>query len=311
MTLFGERRMLKKMRELCVGIALFVFVMFGSKTAQAQQVEADALAHKVGGWNLVEIKDTTGAVMGFWGIPTVPVEVGNIRRLWFEATTNDDWNVWAFEPIAISAKAGSLILNGASYDSIQFVMHQEFLAESTAFDLDINGGVEGLVVKGFIEGDPLVEAAGSLEDPDPMIDLLADIGYPIAPEMTDLLVDGTAGASVGMNPATKQTLDCLRSFSSSCGGCICTLHDGLIHATAWTVFRTLNDNDNPTAFFCQYQRTETRGWWKTGENAEDCTDCTEGSEDNPILYQRIVEPPLETWPLEYPNQPCPDEPFTQ
>jgi len=93
-----------KMRILCLIGAWCIATIFGTSQAQAQALEPDAFVHSVGGWYLIEVKDTSGSVMGFWGIPRVPVEVGNIRRLWFEAIPIDEWNVWAFEPVAIYDK---------------------------------------------------------------------------------------------------------------------------------------------------------------------------------------------------------------
>lgn len=294
--------MLEKMRSLCFFGAVFVVIMFGSRQVRAQTLEAEAFVHSVGGWYLVEVKDTTDVVMGFWGIPRVEVEVGNIRRLWFEVIPNDEWDVYAFEPVAIYEKLDDLKFNGASDSSIEFLIYQEFLAADTTINLDIDGGVEGLVLKGFIEGDPLTDAAGTLENPDPMIDLLADIGYPIAPGMTDLLVDGTAGASVGMNQATKQTLNCLRSLDASCGDCVCIKAEGPMTPTPWTVIETLMSDGR---LRCEYTRTETHQYWQWGLYPDDCLDCTAGSADNPIIYDIVIEV-TDFW---FDMEQCPDEPL--
>ncbi len=276
----------KKVQTLCVVGASIGLGVMGSQQAQAQALEPIASAHMVGGWTLVEVKDAAGSVMGFWGIPRVEVEVGNIRRLWFEALPDDEWEVWAFEPIAIYSRVDELALAGATSESIQFLLYKEYVAADSAVDLEIDGGVEGLILKGFIAGDPLADAAGALSDPDPMIDLLAEIGYPIAPGMTDMLVDGTAGANVGMNQATKELLDCLRSAMRPCGGCVCYAQEGPIVISPWTIEQT---NLSDGRIRCEYSRTETHFYWQWGFDPETCLACDAGSPDDPIIFDVIVE----------------------
>lgn len=281
--------MINKTRSsLFTVVAFMLLAVCGSRSAHAQPVIPVSYVHAFGGWYLVEIKDTSGTVMGFWGIPRVPVEVGNIRRLWFESNPDAEWGVWAFEPIAIYEKMDQLVLAGACTDSIDALTYQELMAADTAVDLDIDGGVTGAVIKGFIEGDPLTEAAGTLDDPDTMIDLLATIGYPIAPELSDLLVNGTAGASVAMNPATKQSLDCLRSADQDCSDCTCTRAGGTIETTDWEVSSEWVDFG--TRLKCTYTRTETHTYWRTGLDPDDCQDCTAGSPDDPLIniVDRII-----------------------
>jgi hypothetical protein len=273
----------------------------GASQANAQDLGSRAYVHSVGGWDLIEVKDATDSVLGFWGIPRVQVEVGNIRRLWFEALPNNDWDVWAFEPVAISAKVQTLIQAGATSASLQFLMSQESMNADTAINLDVDGGVEGLVIKGFISGDPLADAAGALADPDPMIDLLADVGYPIAPGMTDLMVDGTAGANVGMNPATKVTLDCLRSLDSSCGDCICTQTELPPTYSAWTIYEFLEQG----RLRCEYSRTESHLYWREGFFADNCEDCTAGSADSPLPYI-VIQQTTDYW---YDLTSCPETPL--
>jgi len=289
-------------RSLKVVSIVLVMLCVGSQSAQAQSTTNTSHVYSFGGWNLVEILDDSGQVMGFWGIPRVEVAVGNIRRLWFESIPNDDWAVWAFEPVAIYDKANNLILNGASDTSIAFLMYQESLAADTAINQSVDGGIDGLVVKGFLSGDPLTDAAGALADPDPMIDLLADIGYPVAPGMSDLLVDGTAGASVGMNQATKETLDCMRSTSSVCAPCVCVRAERMVTLGPWTVYQ----NNMPDGRIrCEYSRLEHHLYWQWGEDPDNnCVDCTEGSAENPIAYDVVIER-TEYW---YDIENCPDSP---
>ncbi len=293
---------LKKVRTLCIVGASMVVALLGPQQGKAQELEPVASAHMVGGWLLVEVKDTADAVMGFWGIPRVEVEVGNIRRLWFEALPGDEWNVWAFEPIAIYAKLDELALAGISRESVDFLLYQEHIAADSAVDLEIDGGAEGLILKGFIANDPLVDAAGALEDPNPMIDLLAGIGYPIAPGMTDLLVDGTAGANVGMNSATKELLNCLRSSAMPCGGCECYAQEGPIDISPWTIYQT---NMPDGRIRCEYTRTETHFYWQWGFYPDDCLVCDEGSPEDPVIIVVVIEE-TEYW-LDI--ETCPNQPL--
>jgi len=293
--------MWSKMKIQGVVLAGILAMGMGASQSNAQDLGSRAYVHSVGGWDLIEVKDATDSVLGFWGIPRVPVEVGNIRRLWFEALPNNDWDVWAFEPVAISAKVQSLIQAGATSASLQFLMSQESMNADTAINLDVDGGVEGLVIKGFISGDPLADAAGALADPDPMIDLLADVGYPIAPGMTDLMVDGTAGANVDMNPATKVTLDCLRSLDSSCGDCVCTRTELPPTYSVWTVYEFTEQG----RLRCEYSRTESHLYWDEGFFADNCEDCTDGSADSPLPYI-IIQQTTDYW---YDLTSCPETPL--
>lgn len=293
--------MTRSTRTLCLALVSFLLVaLCCPPRAQAQPVTPVSHVHSFGGWYLVEVKDTNGIIMGFWGIPRITVEVGNIRRLWFEAV-GDDWEVWAFEPIAIAVKMDILVANGACEDSIDVLIYQELLDADTAIDLDIDGGVEGLMINGFIEGDPLIEVAGTLEDPDPLIDLLANIGYPIAPGMTDLMVDGTAGSSMGMNQATKEAIDCMVQ-GIECVECICSRTGGDIDSTPWVVEADWVDFN--TRLKCTYTRTETHTYWRSGIDPDDCLDCTAGTPDDPLI--NIVEREVITyW---YDTTECPPEP---
>lgn len=284
---------------LCLALIGFGCVNF----AHGQTTVAETKIHSYGSWDLVEIKDTAGEVMGFWAVPRIAVDIGNIRRLWFESIPGNEWNVWAFEPVAIYEKMDSLILDGASDDSIDLLLYRESIAADSGTNLSVDGGVDGLVVKGFIAGDPLTEAAGSLSDPNAMIDLLANIGYPVAPGMTELMVNGTAGASVGMNPATKQTLDCMRlTGGSECSPCACTRLGGSIESTPWVVVSQWVDAN--TRLRCTYTRTETHTYWKSGLDPDTCLDCTAGSEEEPLIniFEREI---IRHW---YDMEACPSQP---
>jgi len=277
-----------KKRFLFVVSAVVVLFSINITPAMGQSTPVESYVYSFGGWNLVDVRNDADQVMGYWGIPAVPVAVGNIRRLWFEALPNNEWAVWAFEPIALYTKVGELVTQGASAGSISFLMYQEQLNANSAINNDIDGGVTGQVVKGFIAGDPLVEAAGSLSDPDPMIDLLADIGYPIAPGISDLLVDGTAGANVGMNAATKQTLDCMRSSNSACGACVCVRTERMMVLDPnWTIIETLMSDGR---LRCEYSRFEHHWYWQWGEDPNNnCVDCTAGTAESPIPYDVVIE----------------------
>ncbi len=121
-----------------------------------------------------------------------------------------------------------------------------------------------------------------------MIDLLADVSYPIAPGMSDLLVNGTAGSSLNMNQATKQLLNCLRTTSSSCGACVCVETEGLIQRDPWTVTQS-SMMPPDMRMRCDYSRVVTHSYWQTGEYPDDCTDCTVGSPDNPATWTEVEE----------------------
>ncbi|MFG0246873.1 MAG: hypothetical protein ACF8MF_12570 [Phycisphaerales bacterium JB052] len=260
-----------------------------SALCSAQAMEPEHYSFKVGNWELNAVKDTDDAFLGFWAIPRSALSVGNIRRMWFEAMPNDEWNVYAYEPVSAMQKAADLYNNeGMSEESLTFFYSRERKAIAAFTDQDVDGGVEGLIWKGFIEGDPLTETVAALSDPEPMIDLLADVSYAVAPGMSELLVTGTAGSTYNMNPATKQLLNCLRSTMSACGGCVCVENEAMIERGPWTVTMTLI----PPPFEkvrCDYSRVITHTFFQHGEYPDDCTECDEGTADNPSTWTEIEE----------------------
>jgi hypothetical protein len=281
-------------------VALF-FSLFTSLT-HAQGTFPEHHSFKVGGWALNMLHEPDGEVIGYWGIPLEPLAVGNIRRLWFKALPDAEWDVYALEPKDAQAKAMELMDAGMSVESLVFMQSQERAAKAEDPDYLTDGGTSGLVNKGFIDGDPLTEAVGLLSDPEPMIDLLAQVSYPIAPGMTELLVSGTAGVNVNMNQATKDLLNCLgASMSISCAACIC---DETRDTTTgpWTVIGTILPGGGVR---CEYSRTVTHSYWQVGEYPDDCTECTTGTPDEPEIFTEIEEQTV-IW-----NGPggCPDYPL--
>ena len=269
-----------------IGILIFVITLaFASGALRAQGAPDEHQSYMVGGWELNEVFHSDGTLMGFWGIPTSQLSVGNIRRIWFKAKPAGEWDVYAFEPVNALSKADDLLLDGMSDESIIFFRWREHLAKEKFVDEDVNGGTQGFLYKGFISGDPLTETVALLSDPTPMIDLLANVSYPIAPGMTEMLVTGTAGATVNMNAATKQMLNCLRNTSStSCGGCVCDVTSESDQGS-WQIARSVDNG----IIRCDYTRITIHTFWQSGLYPEDCTDCTVGSADDPETYVQVEE----------------------
>lgn len=290
-------------KSFFVFVSLLVLGVAGG-LARAQALEALHHSFKVGGWELNTARQDDGTLMGLWGIPTVPVEVGHIRRLWFEALPDGEWDVYAYEPKNADAKAAELFAAGMSEQSLLFFQSRERLAALIQADQDIDGGVEGPVEKGFIAGDPMTDTAGAMDDPDPMIDLLADVQYPVAPGMTELMVEGTAGASVNMNQATKELINCLRAtMSNACAPCVCVEWEGMIQRDPWTVGQTTIPDSNQIQ--CDYSRVITHSYWQEGEYPGSCEDCTVGSPDEPATWTETEEH-TDIW---FDIDTCPDEPL--
>jgi len=298
--------MIMKTRTTLLVIVLFMLGSLGlSQRAHAQTAVTEVThVHAFAGWYLVEVKDTNDDVMGFWGIPRVEIAVGNIRRLWFELLPNDEWDVWAFEPLAIHEKMGDLTNDGANQTSINLLIQQEAEASDNQLNLNIDGGITGKVLKGFIEGDPLAESAGAVSDPQPMINLLAVTGYAVAPGITDLLVSGTAGLNLTMSPSVEVVLSCMAHELGefACADCTCTRAGGTIDATPWEVTEKWVDLN--TRLRCTYERTETHSYWKRGLDPDTCQSCNEGSAENPI--ESVIERHIVNhW---YDLTECPDTP---
>jgi|GEM_PF-3208966 len=294
-----------KTRNVFLTITLFMLGSLGlSQKAHAQQAVTEVThVHAFAGWYLVEIKDTNNDIMGFWGIPRVEIAVGNIRRLWFELLPNDEWDVWAFEPVAIHEKMTELAIDGANQSSLDLLIQQEGDASDNQLNLNIDGGISGKVLKGFIEGDPLAESAGAVADPQPMIDLLAVVGYAVAPGISDLLVAGTAGLNMTMSATVADALSCMTvDYGTMCADCVCTRAGGSIESTPWEITEKWVDLN--TRLRCTYERTETHSYWKTGIDPDSCVSCREGSAEFPIertIERRIVN----HW---YELTECPDNP---
>ena len=175
-----------------------------SARCAAQAMQPEHYSFKVGSWELNAVKDTNDAFLGFWAIPRSALSVGNIRRMWFEAMPNDEWNVYAYEPVSAMQKAADLYNNaGMSEESLTFFYSRERKAIAAFSDQDVDGGVEGLIWKGFIEGDPLTETVAALSDPEPMIDLLADV----IENKNILFGSEMVGAVRGIDPQTGHYFD--------------------------------------------------------------------------------------------------------
>lgn len=287
-------------------LTLLVALVCVPNACFAQTANAEHHAYKVGGWELNELTDSNDETLGFWAIPRTQLSVGTIRRIWFEALEGDEWAVWAYEPVQANSFGADLYLNHAmSLSSLEFFYSRERKALATLTDQGVDGGVQGLVEKGFIAGDPLTETVGAMSDPAPMVDLLAQVSYPIAPGMTELLVSGTAGVNVNMNQGTKQLLDCLRSTSSSaCGDCVCVETQSPPSYGDWTVSQT-NMTPPDNRIRCEFSRVVTYFYWQWGKYPEDCTDCTVGTPDEPASYTETEEH-TEYW-LDVTE--CPDNPL--
>lgn len=257
-----------------------VFLASLPNAAMAQEVPYYSRTYLLAGWELNEMKDSNDAFMGFWAIPRMQLSVGNIRRMWIEPVESGGWDAFAFEPVQANAKLNDLVAQGMSMDSAAVFQSREDRAQTQFSDQDIDGGAQGFITKGFISGDPLAETAGSMNDPSPMIDLLADVNYPVAPGLTNMMVSGTAGANVTMNPDTGELLSQLAGLVGigDPQPCVCTTHTNSFFGD-W-VFTGISPGHNSGVWICTYSRSYYQGVWYTGQHAN-CTSCDEGSSSDP------------------------------
>lgn len=295
-TQLGRPLIVKHLHTIPVLSCAF-FILFVSRPAQAQSNTLDHEILMLGGWELNEMRDDNGDFMGFWALPLQQLRMGNIRRLWFEPAGIDNWAVVTYEPVNADGLLDALIAGGLSEDSARVFRWRESVAAGKFSDEDIDGGSEGSVSKGFIAGDPLTAAAGALSDPTPMIDLLADVSYPVAPGMTELMVNGTLGVNASMNQATKQLLDCVSSPSSiECAGCICTGTITESDEGDWIVTQTVRAD---VGLRCAWSRSIVHTILREGQYS-DCSDCA-GTET-------VVEIETESIDIFIGDQ-CPSEPL--
>lgn len=262
------------------------FMMIFTQSAAAQESPYYSRTYLLVGWELSEMRDADDVFMGFWAIPRTQLSVGNIRRMWIEPIEDGKWDVYAYEPIKAGEKLQALVTHGMSLDSAAVFESREQRALANFADEDIDGGTHGLVEKGFISGDPLASAAGSMNDPTPMIDLLADVSYPVAPGLTDMMVSGTAGTSLSMNESTAQLLNEL-VFANDPGteACVCTTHTNSFFGD-W-IFTSITPNPSGNSWMCTYSRNYYQGVWYTGLNT-DCSSCDAGSSADPAETNYIA-----------------------
>jgi hypothetical protein len=254
-------------------------MMIITQSTHAQESPYYSRTYLVVGWELNEMRDTNGTFLGFWAIPRTQLSVGNIRRMWIEPAEGGAWDAFAYEPVQAADKLQALVTEGMSFDSAAVFESREQRAIANLSDQDVDGGTSGLIEKGFISGDPLANTAGSMSDPTPMIDLLADVSYPVAPGLTDMMVSGTAGTSLSMSASTTQLLNNLADPNEpGTEECVCTTHTNSFFGD-W-VFTSIIPSPSGNAWICNYSRSYNQGVWYTGKNA-DCSSCDAGSEDSP------------------------------
>lgn len=227
------------------------------------------------GWHFYPVT-AQDEFFGFWSIPLVETKVGNIRRLWFEYDGNDQsWAIYAFEPHDKEQFIENLLADGADEKSFGFI----HFAESEATDDSGNGFVSGVIESGLLEGDVLVPLIESLDDPQEVLSLLADIGYPVAPMLSGEMSVGT-GVTGNMSEAFKQSLDCLAfAGGSNCQICNCKTNYGTPTATPpggpnpWTGTQV---GSGASYVDCEYTRPATAPYWFTGRTSF-CFSCASGS----------------------------------
>lgn len=198
--------------------------------------------------------------------------------MWFEHDESTNfWAICAFEPQDKDAFMESLITDGADAKSFGFIQ----FAESEAVDDSGNGFVSGAIESGLLEGDALVPLIDSLDDPQEVLSLLADIGYPVAPMLSGAM--GVGGESAGnMSQAFKQSLDCLAfAGGSNCQWCTCTTNYGTPTPTPaggpWTGAAV---GGGGSFVDCEYTRPATAPYWLTGRKTF-CPSCASGSAATP------------------------------
>jgi len=271
----------KSMKQASVVWVLVVLslVSICSGRALAQETPNDGVIYTIyeqSGWHFYSVT-AQGEFLGFWSIPLVETKVGNIRRLWFEYDTiADSWAVYAFEPQDKDAFMEDLISAGA--DSISFGFIQ--FAESEAVDDLGNGLVSGSIESGLVTGDVLIPLIESLSDPQAVLDVLADIGYPVAPMLSGAM--STGGVVGNMSQAFTESLDCLRSAGgSNCQWCTCTTNYGTPTPTPaggpWTGAVV---GGGGSFVDCEYTRPATAPYWLTGKKTY-CPSCASGTAATP------------------------------
>lgn len=230
-----------------------------------------------------------GAVAGFLAWPGEAEPIGdNIKVMWFQRV-NGEWQSYGWD--------GDTIGNAANYVRGELADSELFSQDATVNQALHPSSIDVVqpprrVVKGLFEEDPFQSIVDSLEDPVPLLDALADAGWPTVRSLATLAVQGVECNSVLISEQTillddlahRVTVDLLglAAVAPNCAmkwPCSCTTTFSLPPSTllvpwiAAPIIPTAPGMGNSTT--CHWVRTYTQTWWKTGETWLLCMDCAD------------------------------------
>lgn len=253
-----------------------------------------------------------GTVAGFLAWPGEAEPIGNnIRVMWFQRV-NGEWQGDGWDGDTIGTAAN--YVRGELADSELF--SQDATVNQALYSSVDSDQSPRRVVKGLFEEDPFQSIVDSLEDPVPLLDALADAGWPTVRSLSTLAVQGVECNGVLISEQTILLDDLAHRVTVSLLGlaeaapncaiswpCSCTTTFSLPPSTVLVPW--IADPITPTApgmgnsTTCHWVRTYTQTWWKTGETWFWCMDCadsgtqtvTQRTKTTALLGDPCVPPP--------------------
>jgi hypothetical protein len=273
-------------------------------------------------WTFIPATTTSGEILGFLSWTDSEVVGQNISLLWYEYDLNTgDFLTFAWKHADIGAAAIWLRMNySEEYMFAQNSDLPDFIAVADA----LNIVDPKLFTGGLFDDDPLVPVITASQDPQPVIDALASIGYAVAPTISGMSVatGGNGLLQIGITPipideacvAAAGSLEAMllndlygRAVSfltigedlpddRSCGFCSCvTTTTYTIPAPGTWASGTYGTPGGRQT--CRYTRPATKVETISGKKFWGCSPCTGGPYSTPgVQHSEVLLVPGSTCP---------------
>lgn len=234
----------------------------------------------VSGW-LFAPAVVNGSVKGFLAWADVVPTIGlNIRLAWHQREANGSWTTWAWTDSDLGAAADYIRTlqqdpTVFSFDSVVSTLADAALGSGTA---------PAPVVNGLFFDDAFQTIVANSTDPVAIVKTLADVGWPVAPEISAMAVAIVADQESEPIDQVTWLLNGLtadsevRFFGASTltvlvpWPCVCVTVDGTPTYGPW-VFRFSVSTHGGAQLDCSYKRTVVTPYTSTGETPFWCLDC--------------------------------------
>jgi len=249
--------------------------------AQVPDPTVAAVRFSVSGW-LFAPAVVNGSVKGFlaWAdvVPTVDL---NIRLAWHQREANGSWTTWAWTGSDLGAAADYIrtLQQDPSVFSFDPVV-------STLADAALGSGTApALVVNGLFFDDAFQTIVANSTDPVAIVKTLADVGWPVAPEISAMAVAIVADQEgPPINQVTWLLNDLTADSEVKLFGastliafvpwpCYCLTALGPIVVGPWKLVDIIDVGGGGRN--CWWERKTRQRWTQTGEYTFSCDDCAD------------------------------------